>query len=318
MAINNDGEAEQPSPLEEQPSEQTDLDEESPVEEEAVRLATTAADEESLSNHRKDKEELQLSSSEQENEHNFFDNKYCCCCHGSSKLSERCPRTFWFCGGIIFPLWCLISISSLFGWGLATLEAPNEIVLNNKRLRNTYRLKAVENSTRKIVSIAPIVCLRFYLEQKKETANNALTNSTTTNNVNNISAPLSFDDIFGKSQESHLELAATVDAANALLQKYEGTTTTTTDLISNLTDAFLFMEECGRRISSMVDELHTPNASLLLGNATDIDFGDLTFNWNRCANGTNTTIDIPWFGERRTYTSFHPVREKVISVVVVQ
>lgn len=214
-------------------------------------------------------------------------------CCGCGKVAERCPRTFWFCSGIVLPLWLLIFVSSFLGLGLATLEAPKEIELNDMRLRNNFRLETVENSTRKIIALAPTLCFRLYLEK--------VHGNSTNNSSGEEWLVINF---LSKATENHHKLAAAVDELNEV---FEAEYDASIDLVENLTDAFLFLDECGQQVSKVVDDLQTPNSSLILLNETDIDYGDLTFNWNRCANGTNTTIiDIPWFGER-TYQSYHPV-----------
>lgn len=73
------------------------------------------------------------------------------------------------------------------------------------------------------------------------------------------------------------------------------------DLVDNLTDAFLFLDQCRQNVSTLVDDLQTPNASVILGNATSDEFEYLTLNWNRCVNNTNAAFDI-------LIARYHPVR----------
>lgn len=176
-------------------------------------------------------------------------------------------------------------MSSFFGLGLAALEAPEEIELNDLRLSNSYRLEAVERSSRKIISLAPTLCLRIYLENIH-------------NFTNSSGYELEIIDILGHASESHYELAAAVDAITQLFEvEYEASI----DLVDNLTDAFLFLDQCGQNVSTLVDDLQTPNASVILGNATGDDSEHLSLNWNRCANVTNSTFGI-------LSTRYHPVR----------
>ena len=86
----------------------------------------------------------------------------CCCC---KTFPERWPRTFALWVGVVLPLFLLIAVSCLFGYGLARLESPGEIVSNDDviatRAGVALSTKFVTDLTRKL----PHVCLSVYFSQ---------------------------------------------------------------------------------------------------------------------------------------------------------
>lgn len=99
------------------------------------------------------------------------DESHGCCYKCCSVLCCACkwPRTFGILMGIVVPLFSLIGVSLLFGFGLATLEAPGEVATNNDIIATTGAVALQEELLATITEELPTICSSvFWLEQAVE------------------------------------------------------------------------------------------------------------------------------------------------------
>jgi len=90
----------------------------------------------------------------------------CCCCPCCLDLPRRWPRTFGILMGIVVPLFSLIGISLLFGFGMSSLEAPGEVEANNNIIATNGAVKIQEELLATITEELPTICSGvFWLEQ---------------------------------------------------------------------------------------------------------------------------------------------------------
>ena len=93
----------------------------------------------------------------------------CCACPCCLTLPQKWPRTFGILMGIVVPLFSLIGVSLLFGFGLATLEAPGEVATNNDIIATTGAVALQEELLATITEELPTICSSvFWLEQAVE------------------------------------------------------------------------------------------------------------------------------------------------------
>ena len=93
----------------------------------------------------------------------------CCACPCCLTLPQKWPRTFGILMGIVVPLFSLIGVSLLFGFGLATLEAPGEMETNNAILATGGAVLLQEALMATITEELPTICSNvFWLEQAAE------------------------------------------------------------------------------------------------------------------------------------------------------
>jgi hypothetical protein len=219
------------------------------------------------------------------NKHPMFRCLSCLGCGCCARAPKRWPRTFWVLFGVVMPLWILILIASVCGYGLAQLEAPTEISTNDEKLTAKYQIAAVDNMTKRVIAASPSLCLHLY-------------------GLNETMPELgSYDDIetvgfYEAAVLFEANLLEFLDVASVFDIEYNDTiTVNTTKLVS-------FMTNCGKLIEEYVTQIQLASAVFFA------DQGDLTFNWDRCVNKSDTdgwiTIDLPWSGEA-TYEALHPV-----------
>jgi hypothetical protein len=212
--------------------------------------------------------------------------------HGCGYIAhfpERWPRTFWFWFGVVAPLWMLIGIATVCGYGLAKLEAPQEIVTNDNRLEINYRVGAVELITNRVMESMPRICMRLY--QK---------NSTT---------PEAFPQL--DYEEGYYESAILLEqATNVYLNDDDDDDGTGADWVIDGNELFEFMSQCGKNSQTYISRIQAAGVVYVGEPAA------LTFNWARCVNDTENdgilgqmTVDLPFLGEK-TYEALHPVSEK--------
>lgn len=203
-------------------------------------------------------------------------------CGYIARFPERWPRVFWFWFGVVAPLWMLIGIATVCGYGLAKLEAPQEIITNDNRLEINYRIGAVNLVTDRIMEKTPRICMRLY--QK---------NSTT---------PEEFPHL--DHEEGYYESAILLEqATNAFLNDDDGTGA---EWVIDGNELFEFMSQCGKNFQRYISRIQAAGVAYVGEPA------DLTFNWARCVNDTDSggfTVDLPFLGEK-TYEALHPVSER--------
>ncbi len=99
--------------------------------------------------------------------------KFCsvCCCLTPCCLTlpEKWPRTFGILMGIVVPLFSLIAVSLLFGFGLASLEAPGEVETNNDIISTSKAVGLQADLVAAITEELPTICSSaFWVEQAVE------------------------------------------------------------------------------------------------------------------------------------------------------
>ena len=93
----------------------------------------------------------------------------CCACPCCLTLPQKWPRTFGILMGIVVPLFSLIGVSLLFGFGLAKLEAPGEKEANNAIIATAGAVALQEELLATITEELPTICSSvFWLEQAVE------------------------------------------------------------------------------------------------------------------------------------------------------
>lgn len=93
----------------------------------------------------------------------------CCACPCCLTLPQKWPRTFGILMGIVVPLFSLIGVSLLFGFGLAKLEAPGEVATNNDIISTASAVALQEELLATITEELPTICSSvFWLEQAIE------------------------------------------------------------------------------------------------------------------------------------------------------
>ena len=93
----------------------------------------------------------------------------CCACPCCLTLPQKWPRTFGILMGIVVPLFSLIGVSLLFGFGLATLEAPGEVLTNNDIIATASAVALQEELLDTITEELPTICSNvFWLEKSIE------------------------------------------------------------------------------------------------------------------------------------------------------
>lgn len=203
-------------------------------------------------------------------------------CGWLARFPERWPRVFWFIFGVVGPLWLLIFIATICGYGLARLEFPQEITTNDERLQYKTRIEEVNNITNRIMQATPRICMRLY-EQ-------------------NSTAPAEFPQL--DTEKGYHESASLLEQATLDFLHEDGDYFNTWIVDGN--DLYQFMNVCGKNLQGYVSRIQS------FGEVIIDEPDDLTFNWARCTNdstGTLTgkvTVDIPWIG-KRTYSTLAPV-----------
>mmetsp|Transcript_21324 Transcript_21324/g.35261 ORF Transcript_21324/g.35261 Transcript_21324/m.35261 type:complete len:632 (+) Transcript_21324:75-1970(+) len=207
--------------------------------------------------------------------------------HGCGLLArfpERWPRVFWFTFGVVAPLWLLIFIATFCGYGLAALEAPQEIVTNDNRLEIKYRVQGVNNITNRIIEKTPRICMQLFAK-----------NSTT---------PETFPQL--DYEEGYYESAILLEQATIqFLNESDADQEWTID--GN--ELYEFMNQCGKNFQRYMQRIQSAG-EVYIGQPDD-----LTFNWARCANDSSgslngkLTVDLPWIGEK-TYNALEPEAQK--------
>ena len=94
-----------------------------------------------------------------------------CCCLTPCCLTlpEKWPRVFGVLIGIVFPLFSLIAVSLLFGFGLASLEAPGEVETNNDIIATSKAVDLQADLVAAITEELPTICSSaFWVEQAVE------------------------------------------------------------------------------------------------------------------------------------------------------
>jgi hypothetical protein len=215
--------------------------------------------------------QLQLDDTEENNANDgcclrMLKGRWCSCCGG---CIARWPRTFAIFFGVALPLWLLIALSVLFGYFLAKLEAPNEIIQNDDILEAQAELRVLGSLAARAAQAIPTICFELFLLARPVTDMDA-----------ELEMALEKDDNFFSAETTQLETTQPVpEEVRAILSN---------DLIVlNKTAMHEYMQRCGDEARPITENLVQRG-----GNVIDISAVRLTFNWIRCgpwANGLSSS-----------------------------
>jgi hypothetical protein len=187
----------------------------------------------------------------------MFKGKWCSCC---GKCIARWPRTFAILFGVIFPLWLLIALSLFFGYFLAELEAPNEIIENNNILAAQAQVRLLGSLAARAAQVIPTICFELFL----------------------LGLPVAN---LGSAVESALD--DPFQAGTTQPNPPVGAILSDDLIVVNKTAMYEFMEVCGEEAGPITEALLRRASDVL-----EISTTELTFNWIRCgpwANGLGST-----------------------------
>lgn len=202
-------------------------------------------------------------------------------CSRIARIPETWPRMFWFFFGVVAPLWLLIGVACICGYGLARLESPTEIAMNDERLATFYETDLLFNQTTEIMAASPEICLSLYVTNT--TLHDALYMYSNITDDNTLTP---FERLM--MLEAYKNIALSGNISNS-----------STSSTINTPSALTFMASCGQAIVQYSTEtlrygFDVTTRATLLTKRLD----NLTFHWNRCANDTvdNVLLDLPWYG----------------------
>jgi hypothetical protein len=180
--------------------------------------------------------------------------RWCSCC---GKCIASWPRTFALFFGVVFPLWLLIALSIFFGYFLAELEAPNEIIQNNNIMAAQAQVRLLGSLAARASEVIPTLCFELFLLGLP---------------VTNIGTAVEV--VLNNTDPFQAGARPTSPVVGAILSD---------DLIVvNKTAMYEFMQGCG--------DVARPITEALLRRAddvSDISTTALTFNWIRCGPWAN-------------------------------
>jgi hypothetical protein len=187
----------------------------------------------------------------------MLNGRWCSCCGG---CIARWPRTFAIFFAVVLPLWLLIAISSILGYFLAKLEAPNEIIQNDDILEAQAELREIGSLAARAAQAIPKICFELFLLARP-----------VTDMARELEIALEKDDNFFPAE--------TAQPVTDILSD---------DLIVlNKTAMYEFMQLCGDEARPITERLLQRGGDII-----DISAAELTFNWIRCgpwANGLDSS-----------------------------
>jgi hypothetical protein len=208
----------------------------------------------------------------------------CCCC---KKFPERWPRTFSLWVGVVLPLFVLIAVSCFFGYGLARLESPGEIVTNDDVIATRAGVALSSAFVADLTKKLPHVCLSVYFSQNDLGSEGADTNVANATNATNaidyrerLQLEKAVDLVFVKR---YVDQYIDVDIEDGELPFEEIELVNTTDLMK-------YMSRCGSNALKLVEryDLEDIVDTSLIGEG-------LSFNWMRCTIDTNSSKTFKGF-----------------------
>ena len=232
-------------------------------------------------------------------------------CRCFARLPERWPRTFALWMGVVFPLFLLIAVSCLFGYGLARLEAPGEVEANDAIIatRAAYAFAGdfVTNLTKRL----PHICLSVYFAQNG--LGDEILNQTMIAN-SNLTLTTSGNSTHGSGKDGYLENLQLEEAIDMVFVRQYSSRVVNLDEdgisvplddaeVVNTTDLMLYMYGCGAEGLNLVSRYDISKAV-----DTSLIGADLSFNWMRC-DGDNSTGFKGFLGNvfgNRNQTIFQP------------
>jgi hypothetical protein len=175
-------------------------------------------------------------------------------CPRMYKALLRWPRSSAIILGVVFPMFFLIMLSTLFGSILAVIEAPLEGQQNDNALAQSTTELSVIQAVINITSLIPELCLAMFL---RGTEIGALRE--------NIKLYL----LVGPNATSSYLIGELLDPG--------------VNITVNSREILLFMDECGEAAAPLVETMFRNSSSAF----KDGSFDNLSFNWIRCYPGAN-------------------------------
>jgi len=240
----------------------------------------------------------------------------CRCC---ARFPETWPRTFALLMGVVFPLFLLIAVSCVFGYGLARLEAPGEVETNDAILETRAALAFMSSFVTNLTERLPHICLSVYFAQNglgDEILNQTIisnSNLTLTSGNNTHGSGKG-----GYSENLQLEEAIDMVFVRQYVSRFvnldeEGIAVPFNDVeVVNTTDLMVYMNGCGVEALDLVSQYSFSEAV-----DTSLIGADLSFNWMSC-DGENSTgfkgfLDN-FFAPNRNQTILRPGYQEQIVV----
>jgi len=208
----------------------------------------------------------------------------CCCCCCCKNFPERWPRTFALWVGVVLPLFVLIAVSCFFGYGLARLESPGEIIVNDDVIATRAGLALSSAFVTDLTKKLPHVCLSVYFSQNDLGSESADANATNATNAidyrERLQLEKAVDLVFVKR---YVDQYIDVDIEDGDMPFEEIELVNTTDLMN-------YMSRCGSNALKLVERYDSEDIvdTSLIGEG-------LSFNWMRCTIDTNSSKTFKGF-----------------------
>jgi hypothetical protein len=205
----------------------------------------------------------------------------------TDRCADAFPRLYAISCGMIFPLLSLVAMAIVFGYWLAHMESPLEIIDNDQQLAHrdiqTTRYQILSDLT----ALTPTICLRLYVQQSVSVPQSTSTSSPWEVLLHQSSAAalasLASSSSIELSMEAlfQIQLEYLVDTENSY-------TTLEPDIIDtpnrewNVSDLYQYTKHCSNSVQSGIQN-HTAFFTLVVPNGnTRPNTKDLNFHWNRC------------------------------------
>jgi len=219
--------------------------------------------------------------------------------------SEKFPRTFALGFGVILPMFSLIFVSLIFGYGLSKVEAPAEEKKNNGIIGSRISLYISAAVDRIVMADQQRFCLfNYFRELEEEVTNDALQNRI----LNMIDGQII--DFLGDSDDALLEWSGfDLGEPKSYFKRYPEDENASflgvevanrgeynMSTISNVTSFLESMENCNEEIFKSTRFTSTSNMLYYFNQYNPFD--DVTFNWVKCpiskksSNQTNNGSDL--------------------------
>lgn len=188
-----------------------------------------------------------------------------CSCHNACrkcwrKIPETWPRTYHIFCGVIIPLWGLIAIALLFGYGLAHLEAPGEYDDNDSWMAaRTYTSEAL-SLLGNVSIVLPRICAEIFF-----------TNETSLDDLDAV-----LQDLIPQNVVLHNTSILGIN------------NTLSNDMHSvNLTELLSFMQNCGTRARNAT----THKLEKAVGSVASLEQTGMSFKWVRCTGNPEDILE---------------------------
>ena len=217
--------------------------------------------------------------------------KSCC-----QKFGNRFPRIFAIVFGIILPVCFLVVLCSIFGYWIAQIESPVEILQNDANIATYVNATRTLQLLSNLTSVSPKVCLTLFL-------NNITTETLMT---------YSLWDLLYEFFEKEPSATAKVNSytSTEMLFQFKSWFDTIPEVHNNsdlvdtersLTDMYNFMKLCGENVSSFIFKESSVSTLVHPGES---ESASLDFAWNRCT-------PYSFFDQQVFTLSLHPFNQTI-------